>query len=68
MNHTKEADARLIAPAPGLLAALEAVEWVRDPATSYVYCPWCGHWRHDTGHAPDCQRQAALARARGGTP
>ena len=54
------------AAAPDLLAALESVEWERDPATGYYYCPWCLHWRHDTGHTPDCQRQAALARARGG--
>ena len=65
----------LMAAAPGLLAALEAVEWVDDLSDPLVqdfreaYCPWCGGARYglrggNSGHAPDCQRQAAL-RAKG---
>ena len=59
----------------GLLAALEAVEWVDDLSDPLVqdfreaYCPWCGGARYglrggNSGHAPDCQRQATL-RAKG---
>ena len=46
-----------------LLAALGAVEWV---GCSYCggYCPWCERDRA-SGHAPDCQRQLALRKARG---
>jgi hypothetical protein len=41
-----------------LRAALEAVEWV----VASEHCPWCGAWELDGhGHAPDCQRRAALA-------
>ena len=51
------------------LDALEAVEWVPVFNTQlgyYVgfYCDWCK--AHDSnGHAPDCQRQAALGLAEG---
>ena len=51
-----------------LRTALEAVEWINDDQASY--CPWClgrNQWQSDAvhrrfpmGHAPDCQRQAAL--------
>ena len=46
-----------------LLAALKAVEWYHDDGN---ICPWCGGYKYDmvwapAGHAPDCQRQAALA-------
>ena len=49
-----------------LLAALESVEWVRDEDLPEYdkWCPWCGNYRK-YGHASDCQRHAALARARG---
>jgi len=44
-----------------LLAALEAVEFVEGK--DLIRCPWCeGRWLW--GHAPDCQRQAAIARAK----
>ena len=53
----------------GLLAALEAVEWIRLPYattySSYLGCPWCKSHQEDA-HAPDCQRQDALSKARGG--
>jgi len=49
--------------APGLLAALEAVEWVPMPEnTAFEYCPWCENCDFD-GHASDCQRQAAIVKA-----
>jgi len=43
---------------------LEAVEWIRVPTHngSARYCPWCESWEK---HAPDCQRQAILARVKG---
>ena len=54
-----------------LRAALEAVEWINDDQASY--CPWCWgrnmyqneevHKRFPMGHAPDCQRQAAIGLA-----
>ena len=56
---TCHANARLIAAAPDLVAALEAVEW--HPHT--LYCPWCGMGKED-GHADDCQRQQALAQVK----
>ena len=54
-----------------LLVACEAVEWVKDPEYNdksssgfgMRYCPWCGNYEN-YGHDKDCQRQAAIARAR----
>ena len=61
--------ARLIAAAPDLLAALEAVEWAADVALEHggtaLGCPWCDQPRED-GHYPACQLSAALKKARGG--
>jgi len=54
----------MIAAAPLMLAALEAVEWVQDPIGSVAYCPWCDNIEPQ-GHKPDCVRQAAIAAARG---
>ena len=62
-----------------LLAALEVVEWVGDVNGDAPKCPWCDGFRDieddiaypnvdgapGHGHAPDCQRQAALAKAKG---
>jgi len=43
-----------------LRAALGAVEWVEDSEPDFgKYCPWCGNFEK-SGHAHDCQRQAAL--------
>ena len=53
--------------APALLAALEAVEWVRvygPERDGLNVCPWCGY-DDELGHSEDCQRQAAIAKARG---
>jgi len=75
-DNEADANARLIAAAPDLLAALEAVEWARTCETAthpvtgeiaYIYptiCPWCKA-RMQMGHYDDCQRQAAIAKARG---
>ena len=62
----KEADAILAAAAPDLLAALEAVEWVADSDDpKRVYCPWCGNYRKPYGHSPECEREIAIAKAKG---
>jgi hypothetical protein len=60
-----DANAKLAAAAPDLLAALEAVEWV--PMEYRESCPWCHADPGSGGHAPDCQRQAAIAKAKGET-
>ena len=58
------ANVRLIAAAPQMYDALEAVEWIENPHGYGGKCPWC--WNNpDQGHAADCQRQVALAAARG---
>ena len=58
-------DAALLAAAPLLLAALEAVEWAESPFVDALepFCPWCCCVTE--GHKPDCVRQAAIAAARG---
>jgi len=45
-----------------MLEALEAVEWVSR--WHDTICPWCEHSPKE-GHAPDCRRQLAIAKARG---
>lgn len=61
------ANARLIAAAPDLLAACEAVQWggtERDEdGAEYAACPCCGEPR-EMGHLPGCKLEAALAKAR----
>ena len=57
-----EADARLIAAAPQLLAALKAVEWIDD--TVCVWCEIC-EGNPEIGHEPDCQLAAAIRAAEG---
>lgn len=47
---------------PGLLSALETVEWM--PAFSGPTCPIC-HWSKTAGHGTDCLIGNALAAARG---
>ena len=62
----KREDAELAAAAPDLLAVLEAVEWVADPDDpKRVYCPWCGNYRKPYGHSPECEREIAIAKAKG---
>jgi hypothetical protein len=68
---------RLTEQRDALLAALEDVEWVRFELGMAKTCPWCrlaeptryvgtdGGYYPTGGHAPDCQRQAAIAKARG---
>lgn len=55
---------RLMEQRTTLLAALEAVEWT-GAVDGGTVCPWCGERKYN-GHAPDCPRQAAIARARDG--
>jgi hypothetical protein len=47
-----------------LLDALRAVEWIYSPREGQGECWWCRELERD-GHAPDCQRQAAISAARG---
>jgi hypothetical protein len=61
-THNAEANARLIASAPDLLRLVEDVEWTGGRLGPY--CPWCGQLA-ETGHAPNCPRQAVLAKVRG---
>ena len=57
----------MIAAAPLLLAALEAVEWAESPFVDALepFCPWC-HCVTEGRHKPDCVRQAAIAAAKPG--
>jgi len=65
--------ANLVSASPDLLALAEAVEWIQvfDQYGDEVghACPWCDEYRDDacadSGHAPDCPRQAAIAKAAG---
>lgn len=58
------ANARLIAAAPALLAALEAVQW--SGSTSERRCPCCEYvFPDDGGHAKDCDLANAIDAARG---
>ena len=63
-----KADAVLMAAAPIMRTVLESVEWVfideSSSGKSLYLCPWCKQWKHQ-GHASDCQRQAALSKAKG---
>lgn len=59
----KRANSRLIAAAPELLGALEAVEWVGGRNGVPFYCPWCQGMY--PGHRPECLRQGAISKARG---
>ena len=54
-----EANARLIAAAPALVALVNAVEWVRDVEGNF-HCPWC-YALKEIDHFEDCKRQQALA-------
>ena len=65
------ANARLIAAAPEMLAALRAIEWagagstVRSRFKGNGRCPDCGA-RHEHGvHYEDCRVVAAIAKAEG---
>lgn len=64
-------NARLIAAAPALLEALEAVEWVvdyKEPLTrhgdNYRFCPHCRAEKYD-GHNDSCKLGNALKLVRG---
>ncbi len=65
-----QANANLIAAAPDLLDTLERVEWISEWANIEYHgkrsCPWC-HRLEDMGHAADCLRQLAVAKAKGET-
>lgn len=61
-NGENEANARLIAAAPDLLAALKGVEWVIGAGPRF--CADCGRDRA-AGHAEECRLNAALAKAAG---
>jgi hypothetical protein len=56
------ANARLIAAAPDLIAALKSVEWVMGAGPRF--CADCGRDR-SVGHYKGCRLAAALAKAEG---
>ena len=47
-----------------LLDALKAVEWVWVQGASIQFCPWCDNGKI-LGHARNCKRQQAIAKAEG---
>jgi len=54
--------------APDLLKVLRQMEWLPDDdIQGKLYCPWCGNYQ-ESGHAGDCVRQAAIAKAEGSGP
>lgn len=57
------ANARLIAAAPDMLAALEEVEWENDGYCN-MYCPCCDNYQTH-GHKEECKLGNALKKARG---
>jgi hypothetical protein len=59
-----KANARLMAAAPDLLAALKAVECITQGG--FDFCPCC-EYVQGAGHRVDCQLAAALAKAEGKT-
>lgn len=59
-----EGNAHLIAAAPDLYRELKRVEWVETDRWAEPKCPWCMSEK-SVGHAPDCRRQAAIAKAEG---
>jgi len=66
-DHRRElaANARLIAAAPQLLAALKAVEWEGwAPREDDYCCPSCRNPKY-TKHHPNCQLHAAIRAAEG---
>ncbi len=67
-DHSKAQEARangqLFFAAPGMLAALETVEWLKSPAFDIGMCPYCGA-DEEFGHADSCLIGIALRAARG---
>ena len=59
----KEERDEVTAQRDALLAALEAVEWVFNAFGDNI-CWWCRAEKF-SGHADDCQREAAIAKAKG---
>ena len=55
------ANARLIAAAPDLLEALQAVEW--GGHTGVAVCPGCGAIEFESVHSNGCPIKVALAKA-----
>lgn len=61
-QNEREANARLIAAAPEMMAVLKSVEWV--PSDDGLECPlcWC---KKGSGHQDDCPLSSVLAKAEG---
>jgi hypothetical protein len=69
-EHCTKADGMLIAAAPEMLELLRGVEWLGNRRAGPA-CPWCAG-SHPlagrlvmSGHGPDCQLAALLARVDG---
>ena len=68
-NLENVANAHLVAAAPLMLEALEAVEWSGTDDNGESCCPYCGVWEGDKecsdgGHCSTCQVAVALKAAR----
>jgi len=65
----RDMNAYLVAAAPDLLVALQAIEWVIDIDTGEYYCPECGHYRkggyyrEEGKHSDSCILATALTAA-----
>lgn len=57
------ANARLIAAAPDLLAALHKLEWSAESPRYGRMCPACESLQSEGEHEPDCCLVAAIAKA-----
>ena len=66
-----EANAKLFAAAPDMLAALKSIEWGGDDPDEYgdmvACCPYCGAFKQYGQHYADCAVDAAIRKAGGRT-
>lgn len=64
LTAVRDANARLIAAAPEMLAALKIAEWGAESPRYGPSCPCCESFRSE-GHESDCVLAAAIAKAEG---
>lgn len=63
-HYDARSNARLIAAAPDLLAALKLAEWGAESPRYVPSCPCCESFRSE-GHEADCVLAGAIAKAEG---